>query len=127
MMNKKVYKKIVAMKKEMEELTSKEIFWERMDGEPWEMAELVTCIMKQTLKWPHAERTALWAVIQSGTFTPIGYGFYLPTTADAMENYKTIDRRFKKRLPITVKVLYKGADWDTFEINPFTGEWWWVR
>lgn len=127
MMKQKIYTEIKEMKKLMEELTDRSEFWDAMDGDPGDMCSLLCHWMRQSLTWSRIKRVALWAVIQSGTLTPLNYGFYLPTTADAMETYKVINKRFKKRLPITVKVLCKGADWDTFEINPFTGEWWWVK
>lgn len=126
MMNHKIYNEIKEMKSLMEEMTDSSEFWDAMDGDPGDMCSLLCHWMRQSLTWSHAKRTALWAVIQSGAFTPVGYGFYLPPTSEAMKNYKTIDRRFKKRLPITVKVVCKGKDWDTFEINPFTGDWRWL-
>lgn len=126
MANQKIYTEIKEMKKLMEELTDRSEFWDAMDGDPGDMCSLLCHWMRQSLTWPHAKRTALWAVIQSGSFTPIGYGFYLPTTEEAMNAFKTIDRCFKKRLPLKIKVLNKGENWDTFEINPFNGEWRWL-
>lgn len=126
MMNQKIYNEIKEMKNMMSELTDRSEFWDIMDGDPGYMSGLLYHWMRQSLTWPRAKRIALWAVIQSGTFSPIGYGFYLPSTSEAMEAYKVIDRRFKKRLPLTVKVVCKGENWDTFEINPFTGDWWWL-